>query len=159
MASSSFLLSNSSQQIFYRRVVPKRLAEMRKPVHISRPKHKTPPQLERIPPQLVLLMPLGLRLRARSEIVSPQQMKNVRRLQFQCVVRLFPFVNQKRKRNSRLLPERLGILRIAQTYRCQRRSLRSKFRFLRAQLRDVLPAENSTVVPQKHHHRRLRRPN
>ncbi len=131
---------------------------MREPVHLSRTKHEAPAQLKRIPSQLVLLVSFGLRFCSCREIIPPQQMQDVRRLQFQRVIRLLLFVNQERKRNPGLLPERFRVLSVPQTHRGQRRSSRSKFRFMRAQLRRVLPAENSTIVPQKHHHGRLCRP-
>jgi len=151
-------LTQRPQQIFHRRIIPKRPTEMPESIHITRPKHKAPAQLKRILPQLMLLVSRGLCPVSRHKIVFLQYVKNIRRLQFQRVIRFLLLINQKRKRNPRLLPEYFCVLRISQTYCRQRRSFRSKLLFVRAQLRDVLPAENSTVMPQKHHHRRLRRP-
>jgi hypothetical protein len=43
---------------------------------------------------------------------------------------------------------------IAQTHRCQVRATLPKFVFMIAQLRDVLTAKDSPVVPQKNQHDR-----
>ena len=154
----SSCLRDRRKQLSHICIISKRLAEMRKPIHIPRPKHKTPSQLKRIPPKLVLLMSLGLRPFSRGRIVPPQQMKNIRRLQLQRVIRLFLLINQKWKRDTCLLSELSRILCVSKTHRSQRRPLRSKLLLMRAQLRDVFAAENSTVVPQENHYRRLRRP-
>jgi hypothetical protein len=47
----------------------------------------------------------------------------------------------------------LCVMKISQADRCQGCPRALEFFFVCAQLRDVLAAENSTIVPQKHHHR------
>lgn len=131
---------------------------MRISVHISGPKHKTSAQLKWIPPKLVLMVSVGAGAIACRKIVPPQPVKNIRRLQLQRVVRLLLVINQKWKRDPRLFPKHFCILRIPKTDRRQCRSLPPNLMLMRAQLRDVFPAENSTVVSQENHHRRLRRP-
>jgi imidazolonepropionase-like amidohydrolase len=131
---------------------------MRKAVHVPRPKHKTPSQLKWIPAQLVLTMPLGSSPFARGGIVPSQQVQNICRPQFNRFVRLFLLINQKWKCDSRLFSKHFRILRIPKTHRRQCRSFRPKLLLKCAQLRDVLPAEDSTIVPQEHHDRGLRRP-
>ena len=103
-------------------------------------------------------MPLRAGSLARGGIISAQEVQKVRGAKFNRVVRLLLFVNQERKRDPRFFSKHFRILRIPKTHRRKCRPLRSKFLLVRAQLRDVFPAENSTVVPQKHHYRRLRRP-
>jgi hypothetical protein len=62
-------------------------------------------------------------------------------------------IDKQRKRDSGLFPEELGVVRIAQSNRRDAGSSVPEFCLVFAQLRDVLTAENSAVVPQKSHHR------
>ena len=64
-------------------------------------------------------------------------------------------VHQQRERNAGLFPELTGIFPIAQADCRQSRSVLTKRRFTLAQLRDVLAAEDSAVVPQEDDHCRL----
>jgi len=104
------------------------------------------------------MVSLGPGALPRRRIVTPQHMKNIRRFQLQRIVRLLLLINQKWERDSRLCSKHSCILRIAQAHCRQRCTLRPKLLLVRAQLRDVFAAENSTVVSQEHHYRRLRCP-
>lgn len=63
-------------------------------------------------------------------------------------------VNQQRKVDARLRAKSPRTTQIAQPDSGQPSSLIQKRLFVIAQLRDVLPAENSPVVPKKCNHRR-----
>jgi len=103
-------------------------------------------------------MPGGPGACARSGIVPAQQMEQVRVSQLQRLVSLALFVHQQRKGDSGLVAEGAGIGAIAKPNRGQASSAFSKCRFVRAQLRNVFAAEDSTVVPQEDDHRRLPQP-
>lgn len=67
-------------------------------------------------------------------------------------------IDQKRELDSGFLAEELGIARIPQSNHGQMRAFLLELGFKFAQLRDVLSAEDSTVVPKKDHHGRSRFP-
>ena len=131
---------------------------MREAVRVAGAKNKTSPQLERVLSQFVLRVPGGFGSRSRPGIVFPQKMKQMRALQFHCLISLALFVHQQRKGDSGLAAEGAGIAAIAKPNRGQASSSLSKCRFVRAQLRNVFAAEDSTVVPQEDDHRRLPQP-
>ena len=60
------------------------------------------------------------------------------------------FVNQKWKRDSCFVAKRAGIMRVAETDCGHAGAFGFKFLFVFAQLRDVLAAENSTIMTKKH---------
>jgi len=131
---------------------------VREAVHVAGAKNKTSAQLERVLSQFVLRVPGGFGSRSRPGIVFPQKMKQMRALQFHCLISLALFVHQQRKGYSRLFAERAGVGAVAQPDGGKSRSAFAKCRFLDAQLRDVLAAENSTVVAQEHDDGRLPQP-
>ncbi len=104
------------------------------------------------------MVSLGPGALPRRRIVPPQHMKNIRRFQLQRIVRLLLLINQKWERDSCLRSKYFRVLCVSKAHRSQCRTLRSKLLLVRAQLRDVFAAENSTVVSQEHHYRRLRCP-
>ena len=126
---------------------------MREQVHIARTKHKTPPKLKWVFPQSVLPMPARLGPCPRFRIVLPQQMQDVRLSQSHRSIRPPLLVNQQRKRDAGLFTERPCIGPIAHPDGCQIQLV-----LVFTQLRDVLAAENSSIVTQKNHHRRRRFP-
>src|SRR5947209_6380374 len=63
-------------------------------------------------------------------------------------------VNQQGQLDSGLFFERAGIMHIAQAHHRQLRSFRFDFLFVLAQLRNMLTAENSTIMAKKDHDRR-----
>ena len=64
-------------------------------------------------------------------------------------------VHQQRERDAGLFPELTGIFPIAEANYGQSRFPLTERRFMLAQLRDVLAAEDSTVVTEEDDHRRL----
>ena len=128
---------------------------MRKAVHVAWPENETPAKLKRIFSQWVLRMPGGLGACARPGIVLAQQVEQARVPQLQRLVGFAFFVHQQRKADAGFVAEGAGIGAIAKPDRGQPSSAFSKRLFVRAQLRDVLTAENSTVMPQEDDHRRL----
>ena len=127
---------------------------MSEKIHISRSKHETAAQLERILAQPMLLVPAGARTVSRSGVIRSKDMQEVGAPQPGRPVRLPLFIDQQRKRDAGILAKDARVIAVTQTYRCQVGSVPVKFRLIFAQLRDVLAAENSSVVTKKDNHRR-----
>jgi hypothetical protein len=128
---------------------------VRESVHIPRSKNKTPTQLKWIQPKSVLPVPLGSRTLPALEIIRSQNVQDVRHSQIRYAVRLPLFVNQQREVDSRLFLENSRIIPVPQADCRQTRPFFPESLLVFAQLRDVLAAEDSSIVPQKHHHRWL----
>lgn len=122
---------------------------------VIRCENEAPAELERIFPQCFLSVSRGLRPRASRSIVLAQEVEERSGLQLDSRVRFAFGVDEERKRNLGLSPKRLGISLIAETDRCDLGSGLFDFTLSFAQLRDVLAAEDSTVVPQERENRGL----
>lgn len=146
-------LRQCRQQISGLSIVAERFTHVDKAVNISRRKNKAAAQLKWIFAQAVLAHADGFCSFASASIVSAQQMKQVGFLKAHRFVSLALIINEKRKGDAGLLAEMAGITRIAQTHGCQARALLAKLLFKFAQLRNVLTAEDSTVMPEKDNHR------
>jgi len=81
-------------------------------------------------------------------------MQQIGRSQSGGFVRQTLLVDQKRKTDSRFFAKELGIVRISQADRCQRRPRFFEFLLVFAQLRNMLAAEESTVMAKENQHRR-----
>lgn len=121
-------------------------------VNISRRKHKTAAQLKWISSQAMLAHADCLGSFASASVVSAQQMKQVGLLEAYDSVSFTLIINQKREGDAGLLAEMTGIGRIAEADGCQTRALFAKLLFKFAQLRNMLAAEDSTVMPEKDDH-------
>ena len=128
---------------------------MREAIHIAGAKDKTSTQLKGIFPEFVLRVPAGLGAGARRGVVLAKNVEQVRVLQFQRLISLAFFIYQQRKADAHLFAEGSGISAVAQPHRRQCGSALAERLFVGAQLRGVLAAEYSTVVPQEDNHRRL----
>ena len=128
---------------------------MREAIHIAGTEDKTSTQLKRILPQFVLRMPPSLRAGACDGIFLAKNVKQVCVLKLQRLIGLTLVVHQQRKAYARLFTERSGVGAVAQSHCRQCGSAFAKRIFVGAQLRGMLAAENSTVVPQENKHRWL----
>ena len=81
-------------------------------------------------------------------------MDDVGFMQLRRLISLPCVVNQQRKGDPGIFAEPAGVVHITQADRRQPHSPLFKLLLMRAQLRDVLAAEDSTVMPQKRDHRR-----
>jgi len=122
-------------------------------VHVTRPKYKTSAELQWIFTQLALAMSAGFGPLAGYRIVFTKEMEQVGFLQSKGAIGLPPLINEEGKLDSGFLAERTRIMCIAQADNGQRCSLVLELLFVLAQLRDVLAAEDSTIVAQKYHNR------
>ena len=91
---------------------------------------------------------------ARLQVVFAQKMEQGRMAQAHSFIRFAFVIDQKRELDAGFLAEEPGIARIAQANHGQMRAFLLELSFKFAQLRDVLSAEDSTVMPKKDHHGR-----
>ena len=131
---------------------------MREAVDITWAENKTTAQLKWILPQLDLPVPRGAGSLARFHIIGPKKMQQVGVAKFRHLVGLPLLVDQQRKRNARLLAEQTRIIAVSQSNGRQRGSFVPESLLVFAQLRDMLAAKNSSIMPQKNDHGRLAGP-
>jgi len=91
-------------------------------------------------------------------IVAAEQMKQVPRFQFRSLVGGALGIDQQRERDTGFFAKQAGIVQVAQSNRRQPGSGLLKFGFVLAQLRDMLAAEDSAVVPQEDDYGGIRLP-
>ncbi len=106
-------------------------------------------KLERIRSQLVLAVAGGLGTCPCLEVIATQEMEQVPRFQSGGLVGFALGIDQQGKGDAGLFAKQAGIIHVAQSDGGQPGSGLLEFIFVRAQLRDVLAAEDSTVMAQK----------
>ena len=110
--------------------------------------------MQRIFSQFVLAMSSSLGAFTGKRIVLAKKMEERGFLQAESAIGFALLVNQERKRNSRFFAKSAGIVRVTEADRGEPSAFGFEFWFILAQLRDVLTAEDSTIVSQKHNHGR-----
>ena len=115
-------------------------------------KNETAAELQWVFAQPSLAMSGELGAFARNHIVFAKQMKKAGLFQFEGAIGFATLVDQQRKLDSSFFAEGLCILRITQAYCGQVCSLVKKRRLKFAQLRNVLAAEDSTIMTQEDQH-------
>lgn len=131
---------------------------MDEPVDVARAEDKTTTQLERVSSEFVLRMTGGLGASTGLGIVASQQMKQVCALEFHGGVCFAFLVNKQRKSNPCFVTKCACIDAVAESHCGQSRAAIAEGLLMRAQLRDVLAAEDSTIVAQENNHRWLADP-
>jgi len=139
-------------------IIAESFASVREPVDIARPEDKTTSQLERISAEFVLRVSGRFGAGASLSIIASQQVKQVCVLELHGRIGFALFVNEQRKGDTRFVAKSARIDAIPKPHCGQGRSAVSESLVVRAQLRDVLAAENSAIVPQENYHRRLADP-
>ena len=127
---------------------------MRQAVYISGAENKTAAKLQGIFSQFVLTMSPGLGAFTCERIVLAKKMEQRCFLQAEGSVCLALLVNQERKGDPRFFAKGPSIARVTEADRGESGAFGFDFRFVLAQLRDVLAAEDSTPVAKKHNHGR-----
>ena len=125
---------------------------MNEQITISGPEQKAGSKLERILAEPVLSVTGGFGMGPGSRVVAPQQMQQICRLQFNGLVGNPVCIHHERKLDARLFAKQSCIIHIAQAHRGEGSSRVFELIFAFAQLRDMLAAEDSTVVAKKHQH-------
>lgn len=124
---------------------------MGKAIHVSGAENKAAAQLEWVSAKLVLGMTCGFGTGAGLGIVASEQMKQVRALEFHCRIGFALFVNKEGEGNARFFAESACIDAISKSHGSQVGATIAEDVLARAQLRDVLAAEDSTVMAQENH--------
>jgi len=106
-------------------------------------------QLPEIVHVLAMAVPPGLP--AGGHVIRTKDMERVGYPQSGNAVSKTFFIDEQRKRDAGLLPEEVAIVLVTQPDGGNAGSLMVKFRLVLAQLRDMLAAEDSAIVPQKDH--------
>jgi len=132
-----------------RSIVTEGLADVSEVIHISRPEDKGPAQLEGVLPQLVLTMSGGLGPLARRGIIAPQEMEDVGLVQAESAIGSALLVDKQWEVNAGFSAKRARVFHPTKADGDNARTPRRDLLFMRAQLRDVLTAEDSTPVTQE----------
>ena len=94
----------------------------------------------------------------RPRVVGAKNVKDTGGPQARGAIRKPLLVDQERKSDAGFVAKKTGIIPIAEADSGERGSLFAERWFMFAQLRDVLAAENSPIVPEEHNHGRLTLP-
>jgi hypothetical protein len=148
------VLSDRFQHVGWCGVVAKSFTHVDEKIFVPGSKHKAPAKLQRIFSQPMLLVSCRLGPLARLQVIFAQKMEQGSMAQTYSFVRFAFFIDEKRELDARFLAEELGIAGIAKANYGQMRAFFLELGFKFAQLRDVLSAEYSTVMPKKDHHGR-----
>jgi hypothetical protein len=122
---------------------------MRINVPVSGTENETASELKRILAQPMLLVTGGARPLACGGVVAAEQMQQIRGFQAGSFIGCAMFIDQKGKIDARFFAEEPGVIRIAESDGGQPRAGCLKFLLSLAQLRDMLTAEDSTVMAKK----------
>jgi hypothetical protein len=147
-----------AEELFRRRVVAERRAQVREAVDVSRTEHEASAQLEGVLSESMLAVAGVAGARPGPEVGSVEEMRDRGTPQASSPVRDARLVDEKRKIDARLLLEGARVVAIAEADGGEPRARRAERPLVRAQLRGVLAAEDSAVVAKKHDHRRPRLP-
>jgi len=125
---------------------------MRIEVAIARSEDETASKLKRVLSQLVLAMTARLGAFAGYSVIAPKKVEQRGATQSDGAIGLAFLIDKQWKCDSSLFPEELGVVPVAQSNCRDAGSSAPEFCLVFAQLRDVLAAEDSAIVPQKSHH-------
>jgi hypothetical protein len=148
------VLCDCIQHVGGRGVVAKGLTHMDEQIFIPGRKHKTAAKLQRIFAQPMLFVSCGLRSFARLQVVFAQQMEKGSVAQPNSFICFTFFIDKERKMDTGFVAEKFGITGVAQADDSQMSAFTFELGFKFAQLRDVLSAEDSTVMAKEDHHGR-----
>jgi hypothetical protein len=151
------ILRQCGEQVFYRGVVAEGLAEVLKTINVAGSEDEAATELEGIFGELVhvLAMSAGFGALAPSHVVTAKDMQQVRLAESGGFVSLAVGVDEQRKRDAAVFAETAGVIDVAESDGGESSATLAESRFEFAQLRDVFPAEDSTVMPQEHDDRRV----
>ena len=147
------LRRNGAEEIGRRRVVSESVAEVRVQIDVAGTEDKASAQLKGVAAQAMLAMPCRAGPSARDRVFPPQEMKERCPAKARRTVGLPFVVNQERKGDSTFSAEGLRVVQVSEPDGGQARAFLLESPFMIAQLRDVLAAEDSTVVAKEHNHR------
>jgi hypothetical protein len=122
---------------------------MRVKIDISGTEHKTAAELKRAPSGALLPMACRPGAASRLRIIPAKQMQQVGFPQPNSAVSAALLIDEQREPDFGFLPEKTRIVAVSQPYGSQARPFLFEFVLMFTQLRNVLTAENSTIVAKK----------
>jgi len=120
---------------------------VREAIHLARAEHEAAAQLERILPQVMLPVAGRSRTLARGLVFGAQQVQQVGAAKPNRPVGDALFVNQQRKPDAGLIAKDARIIPVTESDSSQIGAQLAEGGLVFAQLRDVLAAKDSPVVP------------
>jgi len=123
-------------------------------VDVAGSKDEAASQLQGILAELVLTMPSGKRAGSRLAVLGTKDGKNRAHAEIHGAVGHPIGVDQQGECNSGVFTKDTRIFHVTEAYGSDPGAFELKSFFAFAQLRDVLPAEYSAIVPQKGHYAR-----
>ena len=146
-------ISQRSQHFHDRSVVAESLAHMSEHIPVTWSKDKAGTQLKGILAQFVLTVAGGRGLLAGGEIVPPEEVKKVGLLEVRDLVSTTLFIDQQGEGDPCLVAKEPSVVEVPKTDCGEAGTGVPNFRAVIAQLRDLLAAEDSSIVAQKNEHR------
>jgi hypothetical protein len=147
-------LRDRLQQIRRAGVVAEGFTHVYEEIFVAGRKDKTAAELQWIFAQAVLFVSGCLSAAARLHVVSPQKVEQGSVAQPDSFISFTLFIDKQREVDAGFFAKELRIAGVPQADRGQLGALLPELLFKRAQLRDVLATENSTVVAQEDKHGR-----
>src|SRR5262249_10036326 len=135
------------EELLHRRVVPEGLAPMREEIDVPRAKNEAASELHRVLAELVLPMPALLGARPRGEVARLEEVERRRHLEACGAIRAALRIDEQREIDAGLFAKLSGVLPVAEADGGDARPGGLDLFFVLAQLRDVLTAEDSPIVP------------
>ena len=132
---------------------------MRVKVAIAGSEYEAPSQLEGIPAELVLSMAVPAGAFAGGGVIAPKKVEQRGAAQSGDAIGVAFLIDEQRECDSGFFSEEAGIVLVAQSDCGDAGAFTLEISLVLAQLRDVLAAEDSAIVPQKGQHRRGFGPN
>jgi NAD(P)-dependent dehydrogenase (short-subunit alcohol dehydrogenase family) len=118
-------------------------------VQVAGSKDEAAAELKRVLAQTVLAMPAGLSSFPGNSIVFAQQVQQGSFMQSNGAIRFAFFIDQQREGNSGVFPEMAGVSEVTEADRDKLGPFVRESLLVFAQLRDVLPAEDSPVMAKE----------
>jgi len=143
------------EQGFRCRIVAERLTKVSEDIVVTGREYETAAELKRMRSDTSLSMSCGLGACPSQGVVGAEQVKDVSAPQSRLPICLALLVDEQRETNAGVLAKHLSVLSIAEANRGNSRSSFLKLFLMRAQLRYVLAAKDSAVVPEKDEHNRF----
>jgi len=141
--------AKGGEQIFGLGVVAESLAHMDKAIDITGSKHKAAAELEWIFSQPMLAHTNGFGALAGARVIRAEEMQQVGFFEFDSAIGFTLVIDQQGKGDAGLFAKVASVTDIAQADRDKLCAFLLELLLVFAQLRDVLTAENSTVVAEK----------
>jgi hypothetical protein len=154
------ILRQGGEQVFHRGVVAECLAEMMKAVDVAGAEDEAAAELKGIFTHLVHVLSMSRRLGALAcgIVVPAKDMQQIGFAESGGTIGLAIGVDEQRKGDASLVAEAARVIGVAEPDGGESGAASAESRFVFAQLRDMLPAEDSTIMAQEDDHRRAAGP-